>query len=96
MALGDARRNLEAEPSQQFDVLLLDAFSGDSVPIHLLTREAFEIYQRHMKPDGIIAVHVSNRYLKLTPVVEKVAASLGWKTTASRPKRMDSTKAPTT
>ena len=81
VALGDARRNLEADPPQQFDVLLLDAFSGDSVPVHLLTREAFEVYRRHMKPDGIIAVHVTNRYLRLTPVVEKVAAALGWKTT---------------
>ena len=81
VALGDARRNLEADPPQQFDVLLLDAFSGDSVPVHLLTREAFEVYRRHMKADGIIAVHVTNRYLRLTPVVEKVAAALGWKTT---------------
>jgi SAM-dependent methyltransferase len=81
VALGDARRSLEADPPQQFDVLLLDAFSGDSVPVHLLTRDAFAVYQRHMKPDGIIAVHVTNRYLNLTPVVEKVAASLGWKTT---------------
>jgi hypothetical protein len=79
--MGDARRSLENDPSQQFDVLLLDAFSGDSVPVHLLTREAFEIYQRHMKSDGIIAVHVTNRYLDIAPVVEKVAASLSWKTT---------------
>ncbi len=81
VALGDARRNLENDPPQHFDVLLLDAFSGDSVPVHLLTQEAFVVYLRHMKPDGIIAVHVSNRYLTLTPVIEKVAASLGWKTT---------------
>lgn len=79
--LGDARLSLEREPPQQFDVLLLDAFSGDSVPVHLLTREAFEIYQKHMKPDGIIAVHVTNRYLLLAPVVEKIAATLGYKTT---------------
>ena len=65
---------------QQFDVLLLDAFSGDSVPVHLLTREAFQIYQRHMKPDGIIAVHVSNRYLELAPVVNKIAAAVGMRT----------------
>ncbi len=81
VALGDARRSLEKDDPQQFDVLLLDAFSGDSVPVHLLTREAFEIYKRHMKTDGIIAVHLSNRYLSLAPVVGKVAASLGWKTT---------------
>lgn len=81
IALGDARLNLEREPSQQFDVLLLDAFAGDSVPVHLLTKEAFEIYRRHMKPDGIIVTHVTNRYLSLAPVIEKVAAATGYKTT---------------
>jgi SAM-dependent methyltransferase len=79
--LGDARLNMEREEPQHFDVLLLDAFAGDSVPVHLLTREAFEIYFRHLKPDGIIAVHVTNRYLSLAPVVQKVAESLGYKTT---------------
>ena len=72
---------LDAEESQQFDVLLLDAFSGDAIPVHLLTKEAFAIYKRHMKPDGIIAVHVTNSYLALAPVVEKLAADIGWKTT---------------
>ncbi|MCB1279752.1 fused MFS/spermidine synthase [Prosthecobacter sp.] len=77
----DARLALDAEKSQQFDVLLLDAFSGDSVPVHLLTKEAFAIYDRHMKPDGIIAVHVTNSYLVLAPVIEKIAAQGGFKTT---------------
>ena len=81
IAMGDARQSLEREEPQRFDVMLLDAFSGDAVPVHLLTREAFEIYLRHLKPDGIIAVHVSNRYLVLAPVVERVAASLNMKTT---------------
>jgi SAM-dependent methyltransferase len=81
VAMGDARLSLEKEPPQNFDVMLLDAFSGDAVPVHLLTREAFEIYIRHLKPDGIIAVHVSNRYLSLAPVVERLAASLKMKTT---------------
>lgn len=81
VTLGDARQSLEREEPQHFDVLLLDAFSGDSVPVHLLTCEAFEVYRRHMKPDGIIAVHVSNAYLALAPVIERVAASLGMKTT---------------
>jgi hypothetical protein len=81
VVMGDARLSLEREPPQQFDVLLLDAFSGDSVPVHLLTREAFEIYLRHMKPGGIIAVHVSNTYLLLAPVVENIASVLGMKTT---------------
>lgn len=74
--LGDARLSLERESNQNFDVLLLDAFSGDSVPVHLLTREAFEIYRRHMKPDGIIVVHVTNSYLSLAPVVEKIAVEM--------------------
>ncbi len=79
--IGDARLMLEREPDQQFDVLLLDAFSGDAIPVHLLTREAFQIYRRHLKPDGILAVHVTNSYLQLTPVVEKQAEALGWRTT---------------
>lgn len=79
--IGDARLMLDREPSQQFDVLLLDAFSGDAIPMHLLTREAFQIYEKHMKPDGIIVVHVTNSYLILAPVVEKQAEAMGWKTT---------------
>jgi hypothetical protein len=68
-ALGDARLSLEREPPQEFDVLVVDAFSGDSVPVHLLTREAFAVYFRHMKAGGILAVHISNRNLDLAPVV---------------------------
>jgi len=81
IVVADARLAMEREPPQQFDVLLLDAFSGDSVPVHLLTREAFAIYQRHMKPDGIIAVHITNSYLVLAPVIEKIAAEVGCQTT---------------
>lgn len=81
IVVADARLALEREPSQGFDVLLLDAFSGDSVPVHLLTREAFTIYQRHMRPDGIIAVHITNSYLVLAPVIEKIAQDVGYKTT---------------
>ena len=80
IVISDARLALDREPSQQFDVLLLDAFSGDSVPVHLLTQEAFAIYDRHMKPDGIIAVHITNSYLVLAPVIEKIAAAAGFKT----------------
>jgi spermidine synthase len=76
-SLGDARLSLEREPSQNFDVLLVDAFSGDSVPVHLLTREAFGLYFRHLKPDGILAVHISNKYLTLQPVVESSAQANG-------------------
>lgn len=77
MVLGDARLSLEREPDQRFDVLLADAFSGDAVPIHLLTREAFTVYFRHLKPDGILAVHVTNRFLALAPVVKAAAESFG-------------------
>jgi SAM-dependent methyltransferase len=75
--LGDARLTLENEPSQQFDVLVIDAFSGDSVPVHLLTREAFAIYFRHLKTDGILAIHLTNRFLNLPPVVKAAAESFG-------------------
>ena len=71
--VGDARLSLEREAPQQFDLLVVDAFSGDSIPVHLLTREALTTYLRHMKPHGIIAFHVTNRYLSLAPVVEAVA-----------------------
>ena len=77
VVLGDARLSLEREPAQQFDVLVVDAFSGDSIPIHLLTREAFEVYFRHLKPDGILAVHVSNSYLDLAPPVAALARQMG-------------------
>ncbi len=71
---GDARLALEREPGHGFDVLAVDAFNGDSVPVHLLTQEAFALYFRHLKPDGILAVHVSNRYLDLSVVVRQLAA----------------------
>ena len=75
--LGDGRLSLEREPSQQFDVLVMDAFSGDSVPVHLITREAFEIYFRHLKPGGILAVNISNAYLDLRRVMERAASHFG-------------------
>jgi hypothetical protein len=75
--LGDARLTLEREPPQRFDVLAVDAFSSDSIPAHLLTTEAFRLYFRHLAPAGILAVHVSNRYLDLEPVVAANAAALG-------------------
>ena len=70
---GDARLSLEREPSQQFDLLALDAFSSDAIPVHLLTREAFQLYGRHLKPSGVLAVHISNHYLDLEPVVANLA-----------------------
>jgi spermidine synthase len=79
IVLGDARLKLEKETPQQFDVLVVDAFSSDSIPVHLLTREALTVYLRHMKEDGVIAYHVSNRHLNLTPVVAQQAEHAGLK-----------------
>ena len=76
LPLGDARLKLDREPSQQFDVLVVDAFSSDAIPVHLITKEAVEIYLRHMRPDGVIAFHVTNRFLDLVPVVEGIAHAL--------------------
>jgi SAM-dependent methyltransferase len=78
VVLGDARLVLEQEPPQQFDALFLDAFSSDSVPIHMLTLEAFEIFRRHIKPDGVIAVHISSLYFDLQPAVRAAAEELGF------------------
>jgi hypothetical protein len=81
VVLGDARLSMERElaedKKQSFDVLALDAFSSDAIPIHLLTKEAFTIYLSHLKPSGVIAVHTSNRYLDLEPVVNALAKEFG-------------------
>ena len=77
VAMGDGRLVLEAEPSQQFDILVMDAFSGDSVPVHLITREAFAGYFRHLTPGGMVAVNISNAYLNLEPVMAQAAAAFG-------------------
>ncbi len=73
VTLGDARLVMEKEAAQDFDLLALDAFSSDSIPVHLLTQEAFELYLKHLKPSGVIAVHVSNHFLDLEPVVLDLA-----------------------
>ncbi len=73
ISLGDARVSLKRQPPQNFDVLVLDAFSGDAIPLHLLTIEAFEIYLKQLDDGGVIAVHISNRYLDLQPVVTGIA-----------------------
>jgi SAM-dependent methyltransferase len=77
VVLGDARLTLEAEAPQAYDLLAIDAFSSDAIPVHLLTREAFAQYFRHLKPGGILAVHVSNRYLELQPVVRAAVDAFG-------------------
>jgi hypothetical protein len=79
VAPGDARLTLEREPPQHFDLLVLDAFSSDAIPVHLLTKEAFEVYGRHLNTNGIIAVHISNHYLDLEPVVVNLARHFGYK-----------------
>nr|UOZ96891.1 Polyamine aminopropyltransferase [Cupriavidus sp.] len=78
MVLGDARLQLEREEPQNFDVLAVDAFSSDAIPIHLLTQEALAVYTRHLSPTGVLAIHVTNRYLALAPVVKQLADTLGY------------------
>ncbi len=76
--LGDGRLVLEGLPNEALDVFVIDAFSSDSIPVHLLTRQAFAIYQRHLKPDAVMALHITNRFLDLEPVVATAAAESGW------------------
>jgi len=77
ISLGDARLTLEREAPQGFDVLAVDAFSSDAIPVHLITREALGVYLRHVRPHGIVAFHVSNRFLDLVPVVAGIAREHG-------------------
>jgi SAM-dependent methyltransferase len=77
LALGDARLTLEREPPQNFDVLAVDAFSSDAIPVHLITKEALGVYLKHVRADGIVAFHVSNRFLNLIPVVARLAKEHG-------------------
>ena len=76
VSLGDARLSLEREAPHDFDVLAVDAFSSDSIPVHLITREAMAVYLKHIKPGGAIVFHVTNRFLKLAPVVKQIADDL--------------------
>lgn len=78
VVLGDARLSLEGESSQRFSTLVVDAFSGDAIPVHLLTKEALELYRKHLAPGGILAVHISNRYIDLRPVLATAARVLGY------------------
>src|SRR5258708_24763291 len=72
--MGDGRLSLEREPPRGYDLLGIDAFSGDSIPMHLVTREAMAIYVRHIKPDGVIVFQATNRYVDLLPAVKRLAA----------------------
>jgi hypothetical protein len=80
-AIGDARLSLERElaqgTTQKFDVLAIDAFSSDSIPVHLITREAIRLYMQHLAPGGILAIHISNRFLDLKPVLANIARAEG-------------------
>jgi spermidine synthase len=79
---GNARLSLEHEPAQNYDVLVLDAFYSDAIPSHLLTEEAFEVYLRHLKSDGVFAMHISNLHLDLRPVMAGLAERFHFSTTA--------------
>ncbi len=78
---GDARLSMERELAngnpQRFDVIVLDAFAGDAIPVHLLTIEAIAIFLRELNPDGVLAIHVTNRYLDLQPVIREIADHFG-------------------
>ena len=77
VVLGDGRLSMEREAPQQYDVIAVDAFSGDAIPMHLLTRESIATYLRHLKPDGVIAFQATNRFVDIAPVVERLAAENG-------------------
>ena len=74
---GDARASLSSEAPQNFDVLAVDAFSGDAIPLHLLTTQAMTLYKKHLAPNGILAFHVSNQYLDLAPEIALLAVAAG-------------------
>jgi SAM-dependent methyltransferase len=78
LVMGDGRLSLEREPPRGYDVIGVDAFSGDSIPMHLLTREAMALYAKHLKPDGVIVFQATNRYIDLLPVVKRLAAEAGF------------------
>ncbi len=92
VVLGDARLSMEREAPQRYHVLALDAFSGDTIPTHLLTAEAMAVYRKHLEPDGVLVVHISNHYLDLAPVVRGMARAAGL-TTATVEHRLDETGA---
>jgi spermidine synthase len=77
LVMGDGRLSLEREPPRGYDVLGIDAFSGDSIPMHLVTREAMALYVKHIKPDGVIVFQATNRYIDLLPVVKRLAEEFG-------------------
>jgi SAM-dependent methyltransferase len=77
LVLGDARLSMEREAPQAYDLIVVDAFSGDSIPTHLATTQAVDVYLRHLKPGGVIAFHISNKFLDLAPVLKLIAEDKG-------------------
>ncbi len=78
VVVGDGRLGLEAEPHEAYDLIVLDAFSSDSIPVHLLTREAIQMYADRLRPGGLLVFHISNNTFDLRPVLRAAADSLGW------------------
>lgn len=91
VVLGDARLRMADTPDNSLGVLVLDAFTSDAIPVHLLTREAFQLYLSKLTPEGALAVHISNRYLDLEPVLAGIANDLGLKALIRRDKRVEQT-----
>ncbi len=82
VVIGDGRKALEADKPASYNMLVIDGFNGDAVPIHLLTKEAVQMYMQHVKPDGVLLMHVSNRYLNLAPAISNVGHALGYLATS--------------
>lgn len=80
IVMGDARLKLEEQTDKKYQLLLVDAFSSDSIPIHLLTKEAVALYMDRVTDDGLVGLHISNKFVKLEPVVAKIAQELGLET----------------
>jgi hypothetical protein len=94
--MGDARLTMEKQAPPNYDVLVIDAFSSDAIPVHLLTKEVMQLYFTLLKPDGVLAVHISNRYLDLAPVCERGAEFVGKKATVVADDASDNTFANST
>jgi predicted O-methyltransferase YrrM len=89
IVLGDARLTLADAPDASYDVILLDAFASDTMPVHLMTREAMALYLRKLKPNGIVALHVSSRYMELVSVVAGIAHANGLVARLNPPEEAD-------
>jgi spermidine synthase len=89
IVLGDARLTLGDAPDGLYDVILIDAFASDTMPVHLMTKEAMAIYLRKLKPDGIVALHVSSRYMELVSVVAGIAQANGLIARLNPPEEVD-------